>query len=271
MVMTLNESCILHHKGIDSLYRIWHTPGENMIIYFHSGSGSIVASERSYPIERGAICFIGADKFHYTLPETAVEYDRSKVFVSNETLSALFSLFPKQLEVAQLFQSSSLVYAKIPEHDQPLIEAMFHDIGNATGDAERQVVMRSVYTRLLLFIFDNVLHTSSQGGVLQKAIDYINANIGENLSMDTICDAVHISKYHFCRKFKAVTGNTVMDYILKTRIINAKNRLLNSRDSISEISENCGFSSISYFCRVFKQSEGMSPLKYRRLNAKEPR
>ena len=91
MVIMLNENCILHQKGIDSLYRIWHTPGENMIIYFHSGTGSIVTTEKSYTIAKGSICFIGSDKFHYTLPETAVEYDRSKVFVSNETLSGILS------------------------------------------------------------------------------------------------------------------------------------------------------------------------------------
>ncbi len=242
-----------------------------MIIYFHNGTGSIVATEKSYNIDRGAICFIGSDKFHYTLPEIPAEYDRSKVFVSNETLSGILSLFPKELNVTELFSSTSLVYAKINESEQPSIEAMFDDISRATNDNCKQSVICSVYMRLLLFIYDNVLHTSSQSGVLQKAIDYINANICENLSIDAICEAVHISKYHFCRKFKAVTGNTVMDYVLKTRIINAKNMLLNSNYSISEISENCGFSSISYFCRVFKQSEGMSPLKFRRLNAKEPR
>ena len=270
MVMTLNENCILHQKGIDSLYRIWHTPGENMIIYFHSGAGGIVASEQSYPIEEGAICFIGADKFHYTLPETSEKYDRSKVFVSNETLSRILSLFPKEMNATEMFRSTSLVYAKISECEQPSIEAMFDDINRVKDDNCKQSVICSVYMRLLLFIYDNVLHTSSQSGVLQKAIDYINANIYENLSIDIICEAVHISKYHFCRKFKAVTGNTVMDYVVKTRIIHAKDMLLNSNYSISEISENCGFSSISYFCRIFKQSEGMSPLKYRRLNAKEP-
>ena len=59
-------------------------------------------------------------------------------------------------------------------------------------------------------------------------------------------------------------GMTVMDYVLKTRIVLAKNMLEKENVSISEVSGRCGFSSESYFCRVFKESVGVSPLKYRK-------
>lgn len=262
--MVLSEKFILHHKGIDSFYRIWHTTGNNMIIYFHNGTGSIVTAEKSYNMEKGVICFIGSDKFHYTLPEIPTEYDRSKIFVSSEILSKILALFPKEMRANEIFNSSSIAYAKINEKEQVLIETLLCDINNSTNPNSEQSILNSVYMRLLLYIYDNVLHTSSRGGILQRAIEYINANIYDDLSIDKICDAVHISKYHFCRNFKAVTGNTVMDYVLKTRIINAKNMLITTEYSISEISERCGFCSISYFCRVFKESEGVSPLKYRK-------
>ena len=92
----------------------------------------------------------------------------------------------------------------------------------------------------------------------------------ENIEIDDICDAIHVSKYYFCQKFKQVTGTTVMNYILNTRIASAKSMLENPALSISEVSEQCGFSSISYFCRVFKEESGMTPLQFqKKLQAKK--
>ena len=49
---------------------------------------------------------------------------------------------------------------------------------------------------------------------------------------------------------------TVMEYILKTRIVLAKGLLISEKIPVSEVSSRCGFSSVSYFCRVFKEETG---------------
>ena len=74
-----------------------------------------------------------------------------------------------------------------------------------------------------------------------------------------------MSKYHFCRVFKNNTGQTVMSYILKTRIVLARTMLKKENLTVSEVSRLCGFSSVSYFCRVFKEKTGVSPLKYKKI------
>ena len=85
-----------------------------------------------------------------------------------------------------------------------------------------------------------------------------------DICIDDICAAINSSKYHFCRQFKKHTGLTVMEYILKTRIILAKTELIKTNLSITEISERLGFSSVSYFCRAFKAESGLTPLQYRK-------
>lgn len=86
----------------------------------------------------------------------------------------------------------------------------------------------------------------------------------KNLTIDEICKKAHLSKFHFCRLFKNTTGRTVMEYVLETRIVMAKNMLLNEKLSVTEISNRCGFSSISYFSRVFKEKTGVTPLDYKK-------
>ena len=73
-----------------------------------------------------------------------------------------------------------------------------------------------------------------------------------------------MSKYYFCRMFKQKTGVTVMEYILKTRIVMAMELLGEATLTVTEISEACGFSSVSYFSRAFKNETGVSPLKYKK-------
>ena len=96
------------------------------------------------------------------------------------------------------------------------------------------------------------------------AVKFINDNITEELSIDEIASFANVSKYHFCRTFKKIMGLTVMEYILKTRIMLAKNLLASSSKSILAISEECAFSGVSYFCRAFKDEVGLSPLQYRK-------
>ena len=74
-----------------------------------------------------------------------------------------------------------------------------------------------------------------------------------------------MSKYHFCRRFRNAVGTTVMDYILRTRIMMAKDMLDNENMTVTEISNKCGFSSLSYFSRVFKEKTGKTPVEYRKL------
>ena len=70
------------------------------------------------------------------------------------------------------------------------------------------------------------------------------------------------SAEHFIRQFKKVTGMTVANYILKTRIVMAQGMLQNSDATIGEVSEKCGFSGVYHFSRAFKQRTGQSPTEF---------
>jgi len=258
------ENSILHHQiGRDQYYKIWHTIGKHMLIYIHQGGGSIVCSERAYPMEKGTLCFIGAGKYHYTMPDDPLIYDRSKVFLSTEELHRLFALLPEKNRFSRSYTGDAFVCSQIPPEQQGAVEALFQEIADAP-ECYREAVLYSGYLRLLTLLDQHIPEQlSPSSDTMQLAIEHINRHIFEALTIDGICDAVHTSKYHFCRQFKKATGFTVMEYILKTRLILARDMLLKTDKTISEISESCGFSSVSYFSRVFRQEMGMSPLKYR--------
>lgn len=259
----MNYEIIYHELGKDPLYKIWHTSKKAMFIYVYSDGGSIVCSEKAYPFQKGVLCFVGAEKYHYTMPDIPEKYERSKLFIPVE----LFDEILKMLSVnSSKFSSGSFVYALIKESERSKVEEIFHKIKESEHDETYgKWVLISGIIELLVFLnkhsFENIPAAS---GVVSRAVEYINSNIERNITIDEICAEVHMSKYYFCRQFKKSTNTTIMKYILKTRIVMAKNMLLNENLTITEISNRCGFSSVSYFSRIFKEETGLSPLNYKK-------
>ena len=95
-----------------------------------------------------------------------------------------------------------------------------------------------------------------------RAIQHMNRYCDQNLKLEDYASMCHMSKYHFLRVFKSVTGITPLEYRSRIRIDHAKELLKNSNYSVSEISESLGFSSLAYFSAAFKKSTGLSPTEY---------
>lgn len=264
-VMEMNDNLYIRQLGIDPYYKTWHASGRSMIMYMHTDGGSIVSTQQNYPIKKGGLCFIGGNHFHYTLPDDPASYDRSKIFLPADVLDKLLLLFPEDLQMRTVFSPNALVYTQLEAADQRHVEQLLDTICRYAEDGRYlDPVVKSGYISLLVCLHKNQTKiTAATSDIIQKAVEYINQHIAETICMDEICREIHISKYHFCRKFKKVTGFTVMDYVLKTRIVTAKSMLSDTELPVSEISGRCGFGSISYFCRVFKEHTGATPLQYR--------
>ncbi len=260
---TMQENILCHQKGKDAMFKTWHAPRRNIFIYMHSDGGSIVCSEKIYPIQKGVLCFVGAGKYHYTMPEEPEVYERSKMFIEPEKMRKIQLLFLQNEEFSK-FCEGGFVYCIVEESERTKVDQIFEELA-ACRDDEAEATLCSCCIRLAVLINRYQLEqTESANGFLSRAMEFINSNIFREISIDEICSHIHISKYHFCRQFKKSTGMTVMDYIVKTRIVLAKGLLISEKIPVSEVSSRCGFSSVSYFCRVFKEETGKTPLEYRR-------
>lgn len=99
---------------------------------------------------------------------------------------------------------------------------------------------------------------------INRVMDYIDANIDQPISLDTIAQVAHFSLWHFHRIFTFLTGETPSTYIQRIRIEKAAYKLMRHDDqTISDIAHECGFSSISIFSRTFKKYYGVSAKEFR--------
>lgn len=100
--------------------------------------------------------------------------------------------------------------------------------------------------------------------LILKTIDFINENFAEKQTLEHLAKTFFVSKTTLMYQFKKYTNCSLMDYLLNVRLTKAKEMLLNSKKSINEIAETCGFSSANYFGLIFKQKENLSPANYRK-------
>ncbi len=103
----------------------------------------------------------------------------------------------------------------------------------------------------------------SHADIAEETTAYINEHFKENVTVEELASRASMSPFHFIRIFKKETGFTPHDYLINTRIANAKYLLKNSTLSVKDICYSTGFSCESVFCSAFKRCLGVTPAQYR--------
>lgn len=94
-------------------------------------------------------------------------------------------------------------------------------------------------------------------------LEYIHVNYSNDISLDDLCELVHINRTSLNRKFKEQVGFTAMEYLLRHRIKIACDALSHTNLSLAEITEAIGFKYDTYFIKQFSLKMSMSPTEYR--------
>lgn len=136
-------------------------------------------------------------------------------------------------------------------------------------DDMRVKSLASLATMLASYIMTEDMINAEYSSFAEKFTAYIRENINDNLSVEGICENLGISKASLYRHLHTHFGMTVNEYILKERISLAKQLLRDTDESIGDICEKTGISNSSYFCKLFKTSVGLSPIKYRQKQKME--
>jgi len=99
---------------------------------------------------------------------------------------------------------------------------------------------------------------------LKDVIEYIENNLEKKMVLNDFSKVANLSPSHFHRIFTSTLGITPHDFILKCKLDKAKKLLAKTGLTVSEVSVQCGFENIPYFCSVFKKNTGVTPLEFRK-------
>ncbi|SFT15889.1 response regulator [Paenibacillus sp. BC26] len=99
--------------------------------------------------------------------------------------------------------------------------------------------------------------------VVQKALDLMNEQFKENLSLRSVAESVFLSPNYLGALFRSELGVSFTDQLIHIRVNKAKEMLQNSQLKLYEVAESVGYQNIGYFTSLFKRITGFSPKEYR--------
>lgn len=233
-----------------------------------SGGKSFFINDRIYEVNDGDIFLISQFETHKITTESEKIFKR---YVFKIHPLWLLSNSTEFTDISRCFyKRGDNISHKISlnEQQKKLIINYFETLKN-NEDYGDDLIKKSVVIQFLVklnYFFkqynkDYNYVAGSENLIIEKIIQYINSNLSNSISLDTLSKYGFISKNHLCRLFKKHIGTSVTKYITTRRITEAK-RLLKNGLSVSEVAVKCGFNDYSHFLRTFKEIVGISPGKY---------
>lgn len=100
----------------------------------------------------------------------------------------------------------------------------------------------------------------------EYALRYITNNYSQNIHITELAEKIGVVRSYLTKSFTTLYHMSPQEYLIRLRLERASYYLENSSMAIADISDRCGFSDLSSFCKLFKKRLGSTPTEYRRMN-----
>lgn len=250
--MTSDFPFVFHHHILhrQTSFGIHEDPE---FLFFPEGTGWILYDGARIPIQSGDIISVNTFVAHQVIPDPVL--DQFCLIIDN-SFCRYHGIDPTHL----LFQRTIR---------DPAAEGLYRALIDACAgpDAFRNTAIKAAVLNLLLYV---CRHCSTPKPDLpsqpdpaleyvRRAVGFMKTNLSQKLTADEVAAAVGLSKFHFLREFKRITGQTMTHYLNTIRCEYAKNLLESGQYNVKEAAFLCGFTNNSYFSSVFLQYTGLLP------------
>lgn len=263
-----------HSKGLNStaFYTHWHREME--LLYILEGSALFKCNDKSFIVNKKDLVVVNCNEIHYgqNITEDLKYYCiiLDPHILNSRIIDLCDSKYINPIIENRILFNNVIINDKLVEE---YIESINHEYTNRQVGFELSI-KASLYRLIVLLMRNYIREVLTDTQVKYRTLNinrfngilkYIEDNFTDDLTLEHMSEQAHMSKYHFCRMFKKMTGDNVTHFINSLRIQEADNLLINSGLSISEIAFNVGFHDTSYFSRIYKDFKNISPSRRRKL------
>lgn len=265
--------CDVFDSFVDnSFYCHWHDEVELAIVL--QGSVKYLLNQAPYVVEAGNGIFIGPRVLHSAEQVVSGSVAFNILFPSR-ILSQMFHNFSFHKYASQTsgwFNIGCLLNKEVTEEQEIL--SSLRKIKESIQDNTSELIQAEAILHIWQYLpklFANIpvispVSLSIREERMRSMISYIHDNYMYPISATSIAASANISRSECFRCFSIYGQTSPIDYLNTYRLHIATRRLLETNESISNISNSCGFSSNSYFSKIFKDNYGVSPFTFRKQN-----
>lgn len=253
------------------------------IVYVVSGDGQHIVNDKKDSVSKGDIILLNTHVSHeyYAEPGSPLElrnciFEPFSIDSSFKDCSDFFDVAYQYLFHSFYSENDPRDYIKLTEENPNEIGIIFDNMYAEYQKKENgyNQVIKSELLKLLIMIFRLYSKSSEKKQdipfykklVVQNTYQYIKEHYSENIKHRKLAEHSYLSLSYFSKMFKEVTGITVSAAIQNYRIEVACGLLINTRQSVSEISCSVGYSDIKQFYKLFHQIKSTTPGEYRKNN-----
>lgn len=242
------------------------------IYYSISGGRQFLIDNRFYDFAPGDIFFINQYESHYLSQIDSVTHERIILTVYPDYLKACST---GQTDLDCCFSCRDTAFGhklSLTKEEQKRFLYYIHKL-SASAPFGQDVLDRAAFLELMTFLagaFKSRVASpphakntpaASHHSQIDSILSYVNQNLAEELTIQSLAEHFYLSSSYLCRIFKNETGTTINRYITAKRITRAK-ALLAEGCSVTETCALCGYGDYSNFLKAFTKAVGISPKKY---------
>lgn len=233
------------------------------IYYFLRGNANFAVEGNIFKLERGNIVVMASGQTHNLLLKPSTVYERMALLIDTAATPPEFESISEQI-----YKGNNLF--TLTKSEQIWFEESFALTSKVSPELQKNLIFSfsSMIFSMLSTKLNRVTTPNINDDIIKKAVNYINKNLSDELSLEIISNAIYCSKVSLNRKFHQIMGCTVWNYVMRRRIYSARQKLFFT-GSVNDAFEKSGFKDYSSFFKAYKKIIGVSPsedLKMHRVN-----
>ncbi|AIQ65319.1 AraC family transcriptional regulator [Paenibacillus stellifer] len=114
-------------------------------------------------------------------------------------------------------------------------------------------------------VMETAFEPEETDGVIQRSIRYIQQNVEEEISRESIADHVGLNPAYLSRLFKKETGQNLIDFLITAKMNRARDLLDTTVMTVSAVAQQVGYSNFSHFTKMFRKQFEVNPQEYRKV------
>ena len=262
---------IFHIRDKKDIKFEYHHHDFSKIVILIDGDLTYYIEGKAYILKPWDILFVNKNEIHKPVVNSDKYYERIVIWLNPDFMAKYAQGNNDLLKCFEVAIKNNYNLLRLNMKSIEVIKNLIQDIQNCNNSNEfgSEILKESLFVQLMVLMNRLFLNSDKNRDIediqydktIEGVLNYINSNLENDLSIDTIASEFFISKYYLMRKFKNQIGSSIHNYVVQKRLILARS-LISEGLSMSSVCSRCGFNDYSSFVRAFKKVYGVSPSNY---------